>query len=184
MARPTKREQILEALQACFYEQGITATGVDAVAEAAGVSKRTLYNHFPTKDDLVLHYVLWREDRWRERLDQALAEAGTATDRILAYFDTYFDTPDGEDFRGCAFINAAAEIADEDSPVLEAIVASKDRVRTDIENLLVEAGHPSAHDTATIVAAILEGGCAVAGMKRDRSDLDALKRGALALIEA
>lgn len=184
MARPSKREQILEALQRCFYENGITATGVDSVAAAAGVSKRTLYNHFPTKDDLVLHYVEWREDRWRERLDARLSEVSSAADRILVYFDVYFESPTGGDFRGCGFIIAAAEIVDEDSPALAAIAASKERVRADIEDLLVETSHPRPAETATAVAALLEGACTIAGIKRDTKDLETFKRGALALVEA
>lgn len=178
MPRPSKRHQILEAAQRCFYEQGITATGVDAIAAAADVSKRTLYNHFPSKDDLLLAYIEWREQEWRGRLDGLLVQVDDPAERLLAYFDAYVAVPvDG--YRGCAFINAAAEIADEASPVLAAIVASKQHVRRDLEALLTELGHDDATSAAAAIAALLEGSCALGGIHRAQIDLGALKQAAL-----
>src|SRR6266545_7273722 len=113
--RTNKREQIIDAARRCFYERGITATGVDTIAAAAGVSKRTLYNHFASKDDLVLAYIELREHRWRKILEERLEATADPIGRILVYFDAYFGLPYDEDFRGCAFINAAAEIPDSDS---------------------------------------------------------------------
>ncbi|WCO67635.1 TetR/AcrR family transcriptional regulator [Iamia majanohamensis] len=183
MARPSKREDVLEAADHCFYEHGIAATGVDAIAEAAGVSKRTLYNHFPSKDDLLEHYLSWREERWRRRLDEALDGVEDPVDRILVYFDVYFASLEGDAFRGCAFINAAAELPD-DSPGLAVIVASKERVRADVAALLAEAGHPDPGPTSLAVATLLEGGCAVGGIRRSADQLPALKDAARALATA
>lgn len=183
MARPSKREDVLEAADRCFYEHGIAATGVDTIAEAAGVSKRTLYNHFPSKDDLLEHYLSWREDRWRRRLDEELDGVDDPVDRILVYFDVYFSSLEDDAFRGCAFINAAAELPDE-SPGLAVIVESKERVRADIEALLALAGHPEPGPTSLTVATLLEGGCAVGGIRRSTDQLPALEDTARALATA
>ncbi len=183
MARPSKREDVLEAADRCFYEHGIAATGVDAIAEAAGVSKRTLYNHFPSKDDLLEHYLSWREDRWRARLARDLEDVADPVDRILVYFDVYFASLADDEFRGCAFINAAAELP-ADSPGLAVIVASKARVQDEIEALLAEAGNPDPAATALTVATLLEGGCAVAGVRRATDQLPTLKATARALATA
>lgn len=182
MARPSKREDVLEAADRCFYERGIAATGVDAIAEAAGVSKRTLYNHFPSKDDLLEHHLARRESRWRTRLDEALDGVDDPVARILVYFDVYFASLEADEFRGCAFINAAAELP-AGSPGLEVIAASKERVRGDIEELLVEAGHPTPGSMALTIASLLEGGCAVGGIRRSTDQLPALKAAAQALAE-
>src|SRR5919106_5621483 len=91
--RTNKRDQILDAACLCFYERGITATGVDTIAAAADVSKRTLYNHFRSKDDLVLAYIELRDRQWRRTLEARLEDVTAPVDRILAYFDSYFDLP-------------------------------------------------------------------------------------------
>jgi AcrR family transcriptional regulator len=181
-ARANKRDQILDAAQRCFYEHGITATGVDTIAAVAGVSKRTLYNHFASKDDLVLAYTDLREDRWRKILDERLADATDPVDRILVYFDAYFAVPDDEDFRGCALINAAAEISDSDSQVLERLRANKVRVRREIGVLAHEAGFPDPDGVAAALVLLLEGGIALFGLFHDRRGVSTAKDAARKLL--
>lgn len=182
--RANKRDQIIDAAQRCFYERGITATGVDTIAAEAGVSKRTLYNHFGSKDDLVLAYIELRERRWRTILDERLAAVADPVDRIMVYFDAYFDLPDGEDFRGCAFINAAAEISDSDSQALACLRASKERVRREIEALVREARIPDSEGVATALVLLLEGGIALYGVLHDRLGVETAKDAARKLLTA
>ena len=180
--RPNKRDQIIEAASRCFYERGITATGVDTIAAAAGVSKRTLYNHFECKDDLVLAYIERREHRWRAGLDERLDGVADPVERILVYCDAYFDLPDDEGFRGCAFINAAAEIPDPDSRALELLRASKERVRREIGALVHEAAIPDADAVAAALALVLEGAIALHGVFHDRRGAEAAKAAARTLV--
>lgn len=170
MPRRSKRDEILQAATACFYERGITASGVDLIAERAGVSKRTLYNHFPSKDDLVAAYVGWQDARWRTRLESALETVQDPAARVLAYAQAYLATPE-DDFRGCALINAAAEITPDDDPVLQVIAASKDDVQRDLEHLLLAACHPTPQQTAVAISMLLEGAYALGGIHRSRDDL-------------
>jgi AcrR family transcriptional regulator len=180
--RANKRDQIIDAAQRCFYERGITATGVDTIAAAAGVSKRTLYNHFASKDDLVLAYIELREHRWRKVLDERLEAVADPVDRIMAYFDAYFSVPDGEDFRGCAFINAAAESPDSDSQVLAYLRAKKERVRREIDALVREARIPDPEVVAAALVLLLEGGIALFGILHDRQGVNTAKAAARKLL--
>lgn len=180
--RANKRDQILDAACRCFYERGITATGVDTIAAAAGVSKRTLYNHFASKDDLVLAYIDLREARWRTDLEQRLETVASPIDRILLYFDAYFDLPNDESFRGCAYINAAAEIPDSDSRALEHLRANKERVRREIEALVREAGISDPDSVAAALVLLLEGGIALFGILHDRQGVEAAKAAARMLL--
>lgn len=181
-ARANKRDQILDAARRCFYEHGITATGVDTIAAVAGVSKRTLYNHFASKDDLVLAYVDLREHAWRTVLDERLADATDPVDRILAYFDAYFTVPEDEDFRGCALINAAAEISDSDSRLLELLRAKKERVRREIGVLVHDARVPDPDGVAAALVLLLEGGIALFGLFHDRLGVSTAKDAARKLL--
>lgn len=181
-ARANKRDQIIDAAGRCFYERGITATGVDTIAAAAGVSKRTLYNHFASKDALVLAYIELRENRWRKGLGERLEAVADPVDRILLYFDAYFDLPPDEDFRGCAFINAAAEIADPDSEALALLRAKKERVRREVDALVREAGVREPEAVAAALVLLLEGGIAMSGILHDRQGVETAKDAARMLL--
>ncbi len=99
--------KILDSASELFYRNGIHAVGVDAIAAGAGVTKRTLYDRFGSKDALVVAYLTERDRRWWERFEERLATAPRP--RVLAVFDSYrADVDEGD--RGCAFINAAAEL--------------------------------------------------------------------------
>lgn len=161
------RNRIIDAARRCFYRQGITATGVDMLAEEAGVSKRTLYNHFGSKDGLITAYLQRREVRWRRRLAARLENVGDdPVGRILAYVHGYADPPDDQEFRGCANINAAAELVDDNHPALGVIRSSLDNIERGIETILDEAGVADADMVAAQVLLVLEGALNVAGIRR------------------
>src|SRR5262252_2663206 len=108
--KPDMKERILETADKLFYLQGIRAVGVDTIAAEAGISKRTLYNHFPSKDALILAYL---ERRLREltSADAGLAELPPA-EQILRVFERLERTIGRHGFRGCPFVNAVAEIGE------------------------------------------------------------------------
>jgi AcrR family transcriptional regulator len=119
----TAHEVLLDTAGRLFYEHGITATGVDAVVRAAGVTKPTLYAHFGAKSDLVAAVLQRRFDERRAELE-ALLEPVPAAGHPLAVLDWlqqfYVDRGD----RGCGFLNAAAELGERD-PAARAVVAAE-----------------------------------------------------------
>ena len=107
------RERLLEAAAECFYDQGVTGTGIDAITAAAGVARMSLYNNFASKDDLILAYLERRHAEWLELHRRRFAKAANAPDRVLAVFDAYIDHAEmayAHGFRGCGLLNAAAEL--------------------------------------------------------------------------
>ncbi len=98
-------ERILETVDRLFYGQGIRAMGVDIIAAEIGISKRTLYNHFPSKDALIVAY-LQRRLRLVPTSDKPPAQ------QILDDFERLERAFAAEGFRGCAFVNAVAELKD------------------------------------------------------------------------
>src|SRR5918994_10840 len=112
------RRKLLAAAHELFYENGICATGVTAVAERAGVTKMTLYAHFPSKDQLVAAYLEDNDLRWREFLEEKLSGYEDSRDRLLAVCDAYREYFTAREMRGCAFVNLAAEAGAEGSATL------------------------------------------------------------------
>ncbi len=103
------RARLLDAADQLFYDEGIRTVGVDRVLEKSGVARGSLYYNFGGKDDLVRTYLHNRHAKWAARIDEELATAATPRDKILAIFDALADLFAQPGFRGCAFINAAAE---------------------------------------------------------------------------
>ena len=165
--------RILDAAARCFYRDGIWATGVDALAAEANVSKRTLYNHFGSKDGVIAAYLRQREDHWQAKLDSLWEEMGDdPVDRVVANVRAYARPVEPERFRGSAFINAAAELADEQGEALGVIQHSLDRMEEGIASILRKARYRRSKRLAKHVLYLLEGAVVVGGARRDASALD------------
>jgi AcrR family transcriptional regulator len=124
------REHILEVAHDLFYWQGIRATGVDQIAQRAGVAPTTLYRAFASKDDLVTAYVERADRLYREWFETTLEHAEPdPRSRILHLFDAQLEQVDPARCRGCPFLMVLAEIPDADLPAHRHAVASRRWVR-------------------------------------------------------
>src|SRR3954468_10407781 len=127
----TGRERLVAAAVELFYRHGVGAVGVDRVIAAAGVTKTTFYKHFQGKDDLMVAAVR-RRDEWEsgawDRAVRKLAGDDPAGQLLamLDVLDVWFNDPD---FRGCMFLNTAAEFPNPHDPVHQAAAEYKRRAR-------------------------------------------------------
>jgi AcrR family transcriptional regulator len=116
----TPHQRLLDAAGGLFYTQGIGAVGVDTICAAAGVSKRTLYQHFGSKDQLVAESLAAFGpailSRYLPAADTADDDAVTAGVKITEVFRALSHWAASKEFRGCAFVNVATELADVDHP--------------------------------------------------------------------
>ena len=127
MAATSARDRILETAFALFYARGIRAVGVDLIIAESGVAKATFYKHFPAKDQLVLAYLDKVDGVWSGQLRTAAEAAGEAADdQLVGMFDALVSACRRDGYRGCAFINAAAESA----PGVAGAPARPSRTRT------------------------------------------------------
>ncbi|TDE14947.1 TetR/AcrR family transcriptional regulator [Jiangella asiatica] len=133
--------RLLDAASDMFYRHGIRAVGVDAIAEAAGTTKKTLYDRFGSKDALVALYLRRRFERWQAFVLAYLEEHAPqpGPERVLAVYDALAQWH-GEAVRGCAFVNAFAEVGGSQHPGIEVIRAEKSWVRRLYARLAAEAG--------------------------------------------
>lgn len=125
------------AAHALFYGEGIRATGVDRIIERSAVSKVTFYRQYASKDELVRAYLDDRHDKWlswfRANLAQATGQGASAVDALVTTLRIWFSQPD---FRGCAFLNAAAELGASDSDILATVRRHKEDVSSVLEETL------------------------------------------------
>lgn len=175
---PKKRARglLLDAAARLFYAQGVGATGIDAITAEAGVAKKSLYNNFASKADLVAAYLEARHEEWLG-LYRARAEAAAgAREQVLAIFDAYVDHANfayKHGFRGCGLLNAAAELP-AGSPGRLAVRRHKEEVEALLARHLEEL-LPGQEERFTGLAAhlafLLEGAMVRAGLEGGDSRL-------------
>ena len=135
------RERILATAYELFSHRGIHDVGVDELVARAGVAKATLYNHFNSKDELVLAFLQQREQIWTYGWveSEARRRGATAEEHLLAIFDLFDEWFHGDDFEGCSFINVLLEFGDLDHPVARASADYLENIRSLVRNLAFEA---------------------------------------------
>jgi len=175
------RERILAAAESLFYREGIHATGVERVAEEAQVSKRTLYRHFPSKDDLVEQYLRRIHDINGVRNERALDTPGaTARNQLLAIFD-------GQPihrFRGCPFHDAAVEAADDMPGVHDVVHEHKLWFIARLTDKATQAGAADPFQLGHQLAVLFEGALALATSLNDTAAMIHARSAAEILIDA
>jgi AcrR family transcriptional regulator len=174
------RRRVLEAALALFYAEGIHTVGIDRVIAEAGVAKATFYHHFPSKEDLVCAYLAEQDSRIRQA---SLPRDVAPEAQIMTLFEVLGEISCGPGFRGCAFINAAAEYPDPAHPVRRVIAAHRRWFRGLLHELLVAAGHPDAERTSAMLV-LLRDGLVIGGDLDDLADPRPLLREAVARILA
>jgi len=181
--RPNAHDALLGATSELTYENGITGTGVDSIAARAGVTKRTLYQHFGSKDRLVAEAL---SDRSRRALLTLETNARRRSDEtgepaILALFDVIENALRTKTKAGCAFINASLEINRPGHPVREAALAHLRAREGLVHQFLTEAGVDDA-DLAAQVTLLVDGAYAVGGSRREPAAPRQAKAAAAALL--
>jgi len=174
--KPAMKDRILETADRLFYLQGIRAVGVDTIAAEIGISKRTLYNHFPSKDALIAAY-LARRFVAPARSDKSPVE------QILGTFDALERRFASKDFRGCPFVNAVAELGSEDHSVRKIAIAFKESRRLWFRDLLMQLGIADAEGLATQLTLLVDGSIAQDLVRNDPAMARAAKEAARVLLK-
>jgi AcrR family transcriptional regulator len=169
------KERILATADRLFYLQGIRAIGVDTIAAEIGISKRTLYNHFPSKDALISAYLT-------RRFVKARPSGKLPLDQILGTFDSLERRFSAKDFRGCPFVNAVAELGPQDRAVKKIAVAFKESRRLWFRDLLNELGVSDAEGLATQLVLLVDGAIAQDLVRDDPAMARAAKQAARVLL--
>ncbi len=136
-----KRQHLLATAWRLFYRDGYRTVGIDTLLAEADLAKMTLYNHFPSKDDLIVAVIGKRSEEVLAGLAGAVAAAGRSREaRLLAVFDWLEVLFASKDFNGCAFIRALSEFPEPSHPIHKAAWSHKQSVRKILMRLAAEAG--------------------------------------------
>jgi AcrR family transcriptional regulator len=120
--RSEARERLLATATELFYREGIRAVGVERILAEAPATRATFYRHFPSKEDLVVAYLRGVDADIRARTQAAVDAAPSPADALRAIGAAVADDLVGPEFRGCAFLKAAAEYPDPEDRVRQVVV--------------------------------------------------------------
>ncbi|MGY4858685.1 TetR/AcrR family transcriptional regulator [Cryobacterium sp. AP23] len=179
--------RLLAAASDLFYRDGIHAVGVDTIAAAAGVTKKTLYDQFGSKEALAVAYLRGRDARWRDFLASELAgeladERPGSVDRILAVFDVSARWALSNSAKGCSAINARAETSDPAHPIAAEATRQKKWMRDVFAQLCRDAGVANADHVADILMLLYEGALVTTGMGTFADPFAAAREAAAAIL--
>ena len=184
MARSGRREHLIHTAIALFSEHGFHATGVDMIMRASGVSKKTMYTYFRSKEELVLATLEVYDGIFRQHFVQAVENASsTPKGNLLAVFDVAQDWFSEDSFYGCMFINAVGEYATADNPIRKMSQLFKARMYSYMRQLCEDAGAMRPDTLAEELALLLEGAIVTAQVSRKIQAAETAKRIASKLID-
>lgn len=180
---PSPQDRLIEAATRLFCRYGVNSVGVDAIVEAAGTAKTTLYKSFGSKDGLV-EAVLEREGRtWRTWfLAEIDGPGGSALDRLGRIAPSLKSWFGREDFYGCPFINAVSESDKADDRMRALALAHKKVVLDRLSHLCSEAGFDEPSQVAHALGLIIDGAIVAALVTRDVAVADTASRACAAVL--
>ncbi len=184
-SKSSPRDRLIDAATALFCRSGVNSVGVDAIVEAAGTAKTTLYKVFGSKDGLV-EAVLDREGRiWRDWfIDEIDGPGGSADERLARIGPTLRQWFSREDYYGCPFINAVGESDKADDRMRTLAIAHKTVVLKRLTDLCAEAGSLDASQVAHTLGLIIDGAIVAALVTRDAAVADTAGRACATILIA
>ncbi|MBN6040137.1 TetR/AcrR family transcriptional regulator [Amycolatopsis sp. 195334CR] len=154
------RSRLLATATRLFYVEGIRAVGIDRIVAEAKVTRATLYRHFPGKDELIVGYLREADQAIRDQIGAILARELPAPETLLAIAASIAEGIRSPGFRGCAFLNAAAEYPDPAHPVHQAVLTHREWFSHTITEVLARIGDAPAEPAARHFVLLRDGAMA------------------------
>lgn len=177
------RERLLSVARSLFYAKGIAATGVKEILEVSGFARATLYYHFSGKDELVGAYLSEKHNETIGAVNRIENETRTARDRVSLLFDWLVTLGKEEDFRGCAFVVAAAEFPDSAAAPMQYAKEQKSFVRIALTKWAQKDGYTHPESLAERIALVYDGALINSAIREDLSPIFSGKQLALEILD-
>lgn len=179
-----KRDHLMATAWRLFYRDGLRVVGIDTILAEAGVAKMTLYNHFASKEELIIAILEKRDLEFRASLMARVEAAATdPAQRLLAVFDWHEAWFGTEDFKGCIFIRAVSEYPDPAHPIHQTAWRHKIAVKTLLADLAATAGAPNPDAFAETLSLLIDGAIVTAHATQSTAPARSARATAAALLQ-
>ena len=178
------RERIIDVANRLFYEEGIRAVSVDTISEKAGISKKTLYYHFKSKDDLIAAYLTARDQPNLALFETWFEEAeGDVADKVATIFTRLARNARHPRWKGCGFLRTAAELANMPGhPAVKIGAAHKKKFEAWLGEKFTASGLSDPQELARHIVLLMDGVFSTVLIHRDAGYADSAARAACAMI--
>ncbi len=181
--RSAARERLLDAADELFYDRGVQQVSIEDVVVRAGTTRMTLYRHFPSKDDLVLAHLQRRADEERAALADVLAVAARGRySPLLVLAARIKDDVAAPGFRGCPFLNVAAEYRDPTHPVRRLVAAHRAWFRSRLVDLVADTGALDPEGVADRIVMLRDGAMTAGALREAPAPARALPQAVAAVL--
>jgi len=186
MAKQSVRERIIETASRLFYFNGYNQTGINQIIEEAGVAKASLYQHFRSKEDIAVEYLVRRHTMWMGKLNTCVEECKTPEDKIIGSFDYLVEWLTEVDFRGCGWQNIIVDLPEDHNKIKDQAVYHKNELRNWIHSTLKLSENFSdtkAEEVGDEILILIEGAIILSQIQKDEWPIQSAKRACARLLK-
>lgn len=181
------RLRVMDTVTRLFYEQGFQATGINQIIEESEVAKASLYEHFPSKEDILRAYLEDATARWRTDFEIFCKDRTPGEKTLLALFDYRKQRAEEGGFKGCTFVRVAYELPNLDEASLDIIRKHKAYIKTMVKQhialLPVKRSARETEDLAEMIVWLYEGSGVQSSLERSSHPIDAARKIAQKLLQ-
>lgn len=179
------RAAVLRSADRVFYARGVAGVGMAEIRDDSRVSLRRLYGLYPSKSELVAAWLTARHTTWMAWFEDATARlAAAGAEPLLAAFDAVAEWATTPGYRGCAFVNTAAETTEIDDTHRRIIADHKENLLTHLTELAHAGGYRDPDRLGRMIGVLLDGAMVEAAVLSSREPIDAAREAAAVLLGA
>lgn len=186
MKKLSARERIIETASRLFYFNGYNQTGINQIIKEAEVAKASMYQHFRSKEDIAVEYLVRRHTMWMGKLNTCVLECKTPEDKIVGAFDYLIEWLTEVDFRGCGWQNIIVDLPENHNKIKDQAVYHKNELRVWIHDTLKLSDRFSiklAEEIGDEVLILIEGAIILSQIQKDEWPIQSAKRACVRLLK-
>lgn len=179
------KERIISAASDLFYNQGFNQTGINQIIAEAGVAKASMYQHFRSKEDIAVAYLIGRHTMWMGKLNDCVSINDTSKGKVIGCFDYLIEWLNDVDFRGCGWQNIITDLPKDHDKIRDQAILHKNDVRKWIHSLLKQENQYSnkeAEELGDEVVILIEGAIILSQIQKNEWPIKVAKKACIKIL--
>lgn len=178
------KERIIETASDLFYNQGYNQTGINQIISDAGVAKASMYQHFRSKEEIAVAYLIARHSMWMGKLNDSVSVQNTAKGKVIGCFDYLAEWLNEVNYRGCGWQNIITDLPKDHDKIRDQAIFHKNDLRKWIHGLLKDEGkYLEAEELGDEILILIEGAIILSQIQKDNWPIVSAKRACIKLLD-
>ena len=179
------KERIIATASDLFYNQGYNQTGINQIISESEVAKASMYQHFRSKEDIAVAYLIARHSMWMGKLNDCVSIQNTAKGKVIGSFDYLLEWLNEVNFRGCGWHNIITDLPDGHDKIRDQAIYHKNDVRNWLHNLLkkeIDYDETQAEELGDEILILIEGAIILSQIQKNEWPIKSAKRTCIKLL--